>query len=100
MAIANFGICDPGPGVDISLDYDDGTLLVEDVNYANTSAQDARITLTISGSAHNLVLAAGTVQTTRDISSLGIHMVATTPPKGSPSIGLPSNISVNCAWPA
>jgi len=26
MATVNFGICTPGPGVDISLDYDDVSL--------------------------------------------------------------------------
>jgi hypothetical protein len=100
MATQNFPICDPAPGVDISLDYDDVSLLVLDVNYQNLSSKNARITLTVSGTAHDVILNANTTQTTKDISGLGIHMVATTPPKGSPSIGLPSTISVNCAWPA
>lgn len=100
MATVNFGLCDMGPDVDVSLDYDSVSLLVLDVNYVNASNKNARVTLTISGTAHDVILNANTARTTKDISGLGIHMVNTTPPKGDPSIGLPSNISVNCAWPA
>lgn len=99
MALVNFGVCDPGPGVSISLDYDSATLAVQDINYQNLSSQDAAITLTVSGVDHKNVLAAGTPRTTRDISALGISMVNVTPPKGSPTVGLPSNITVHCAWP-
>jgi len=70
------------------------------VNYQNLSNQQAVITLTVSGTAHPVTLSPNTPRTTKDISGLGIHMVPTTPPKGSPSIGLPSSIQVNCAWPA
>jgi hypothetical protein len=98
--MANFGICTPGPGVDISLDYDDLTLLVGAVNYQNLSDQQAVVTLTIGGTAHPVALAPNTPRTTKDVSGLGIHMVVTLPPKGLPSVGLPSTISVHCAWPA
>jgi hypothetical protein len=100
MAIQNMGICDMGPDVNVSLDWDDATMLVVDVNYQNLSSKDARLTLTISGTPHDEILPAGTARTTKDISGLGIHMVAVTPPKGDPTFGLPSNIQVNCAWPA
>jgi hypothetical protein len=100
MAIQNFGICTPAPGVDVSLDYDDVSLAVLDVNYVNLSTRDARITLTVSGTPHDTILSANTQRTTKDISPLGIHMVPTTPPKGSPSIGLPTSVNVQCAWPA
>jgi hypothetical protein len=100
MATVNVGVCDMGPNVSVSLDYDSVSLLVLDVNYQNLSSQDARITLTVSGTPHDEILLANTARTTKDISGLGIHMVAVTPPKGSPTFGLPSTVQVNCAWPA
>ena len=100
MATANFPICNPAGGVSISLDYDDQTLLVQAVRYQNLSQKDAKITLTVSGNPTTRILQANTDQDTKDVSGLGVHLVATTPPKGSPSVGLPASISVNCAWPA
>src|SRR5690348_11091204 len=99
MALANFGLCDPAPGVSISLDYDDVTLAISAIRFQNLSNRDAQITVTIGSTPHVDVLPSLTPLRTRDISARGWSLVATMPPKGSPSVGLPANVNVQCTWP-
>jgi len=101
MALVFFGLCDPADGVDIGLDYDDGTLDVVNIHYGNATDQDALLTLTVAGTDNNFTLPANSPpDSTEDITSLGLVMVHTTPPKGDPSIGLQSDTEVGCGWPA